>query len=189
MTGEAVFPGKKFNDVLKKNKACKINLDLPVYQSLSLNARDLMRRMLEVDPKQRIDALSALNHKFFQQSSNIKQISTFESVKGVDTDQLETDDNKENKSSQENSKSTKPSVYGLNVSHNRFQNDEEDGQHGSFITRDIIFMQKEKLHPGEVYFTQNENENISAIGHHDFSKQTEPIGKVLREGTVRADQR
>ncbi len=36
LTGEAVFPGKKFNDVLKKNKACEIDFSKKEYDNLSI---------------------------------------------------------------------------------------------------------------------------------------------------------
>jgi len=42
LTGDAVFPGKKFNEVLKKNKDCKINLNGPSYEFLSPEAKDLL---------------------------------------------------------------------------------------------------------------------------------------------------
>ena len=56
LTGEAVFPGKKFNDVLKKNKICDINFDRKEYENLSFNAKDLLIKLLQKDPKKRITA-------------------------------------------------------------------------------------------------------------------------------------
>lgn len=35
LTGEAVFPGKKFNDVLKKNKLCEVDLNQKLYENLT----------------------------------------------------------------------------------------------------------------------------------------------------------
>ena len=54
LIGEAVFPGNKFNDVLKKNKECEINLEKKEYETLSLAAKDLLAQLLEKDPKKRI---------------------------------------------------------------------------------------------------------------------------------------
>lgn len=36
LTGEAVFPGKKFNEVLKKNKECEIDFEKKEYENLSV---------------------------------------------------------------------------------------------------------------------------------------------------------
>lgn len=46
MTGDPVFPGKKFNEVLKKNKTCEINLEGSKFEFVSLEAKDLLSKML-----------------------------------------------------------------------------------------------------------------------------------------------
>lgn len=65
LIGEALFPGKKFNDVLKKNKACKVNLDDALYELLDPLTKDLLSKLLEVDPKKRITADAAISHPYF----------------------------------------------------------------------------------------------------------------------------
>jgi hypothetical protein len=40
--GEAIFIGKKFNDVLKKNKACEINWNRKEYDNLSVHCKNLL---------------------------------------------------------------------------------------------------------------------------------------------------
>lgn len=60
-----MFPGKKFNEVLKKNKLCEIDLEKKEYENLSMEAKDLLRHMLEKDPSQRISAQEALQHAYF----------------------------------------------------------------------------------------------------------------------------
>jgi hypothetical protein len=42
LVGEAVFPGNKFNEVLKKNKLCEINLEKKEYENLSVHSKDLL---------------------------------------------------------------------------------------------------------------------------------------------------
>lgn len=59
LTGDSVFPGKKFNEVLKKNKECVISLEGPAYEFISKEAKDLMLKMLKKDPKERISAEEA----------------------------------------------------------------------------------------------------------------------------------
>lgn len=46
LTGDSVFPGKKFNDVLKKNKDCNINLSHNKYDNLDNEIKDLLSLML-----------------------------------------------------------------------------------------------------------------------------------------------
>ena len=36
LTGDVVFPGKKFNDVLSKNKLCEIDFAKKEYENLSI---------------------------------------------------------------------------------------------------------------------------------------------------------
>ena len=56
LTGEAVFPGKKFNDVLKKNKECAIDFSRSIYENLSKECKNLLQMLLEKDPLKRINS-------------------------------------------------------------------------------------------------------------------------------------
>ncbi|EGR29214.1 protein kinase domain protein [Ichthyophthirius multifiliis] len=64
---QSVFVGTKFNEVLNLNKECKIDFTQKMYTELPENALDLLKKMLEKDPKRRITAQEALNHQYFQQ--------------------------------------------------------------------------------------------------------------------------
>ncbi|CAD8080003.1 unnamed protein product [Paramecium primaurelia] len=68
LTGKSIFGGKTFDDVLRANKKCFIDLDLPpdhIYLTdLSLN---LLSQLLNKNAKQRINARQALRHPFFDQ--------------------------------------------------------------------------------------------------------------------------
>ncbi|EGR28281.1 protein kinase domain protein [Ichthyophthirius multifiliis] len=75
ITGEAVFPGKDFNNVLKKNKDCEINWNKKEYENLSKNCKDIMMCMLEKDPNQRISCFDALRHPFFNNKNKLKRFS------------------------------------------------------------------------------------------------------------------
>ena len=69
LTGEGVFPGKQFNEVLKLNKACVIDWNHYKYDFLQQEefhlAGDLLKKMLEKNPALRITAKKALNHEYF----------------------------------------------------------------------------------------------------------------------------
>ncbi|KAL4442863.1 hypothetical protein ABPG74_010752 [Tetrahymena malaccensis] len=61
----SVFYGKKFNEVLLKNKECKIDFNSKLYENTSERTMNFMKGLLEKDPVQRLSAQQALNHEFF----------------------------------------------------------------------------------------------------------------------------
>ncbi|EAS02000.2 Serine/Threonine kinase domain protein (macronuclear) [Tetrahymena thermophila SB210] len=61
----SVFYGKKFNDVLLKNKECKIDFNSKLYENTSERTMNFMKGLLEKDPIKRLSAQQALNHEFF----------------------------------------------------------------------------------------------------------------------------
>lgn len=65
--GVSIFPGKKYQDILTQNRACDFNFTSQMYQNYLSNgdlcehqAYELMKRMLERNPKNRISAEKAL---------------------------------------------------------------------------------------------------------------------------------
>ena len=73
VTGEAVFPGKKFNEVLKKNRACEIDFNHTMYQPpMDPLAKDLLIKLLAKEPENRFNATQALNHPYFAQFNKDK---------------------------------------------------------------------------------------------------------------------
>ena len=42
LVGETVFPGKKFNEVLKKNREAEIDFSKNIYENLSIHAKSLL---------------------------------------------------------------------------------------------------------------------------------------------------
>ena len=65
---------------MAQNRACKFNFEASEYQSLPESCTffydlglDLLRRLLEKDPKKRISATEALNHDFFSKDEMFKE--------------------------------------------------------------------------------------------------------------------
>lgn len=51
-----LFEGKKIEDIYENNKKFKFNLNSSLYKAVDSEALDLLRRMLKIDPKERIKA-------------------------------------------------------------------------------------------------------------------------------------
>ncbi|EGR33427.1 protein kinase domain protein [Ichthyophthirius multifiliis] len=68
LVGETVFPGNKFNDVLKKNKEANIDFTRKIYENISLPAKNLLKQILQKEPMQRITPQQALENIYFKQN-------------------------------------------------------------------------------------------------------------------------
>ena len=152
LTGEALFPGKKFNDVLRKNKACKFNIDSETYDNVDPLARNLLKKLLEVDPNKRITASQALLDPYFSQkiSQTFKKAPSFEDT----TSSQETQDvlvPRDKQVSMYIPKQKVPYAH-KNHSNNKIQQDgpdEDNYTNGSFITKDVLFVgAKKETHNG-----------------------------------------
>lgn len=133
MTGEAVFPGKKFNEVLKKNKICEIDLEKKEYDNLSMSAKDLLRRMLEKEPLKRISAVEALQHPYFT-STKLKKAPSTDDLYSLDSREV---DDLPNIREKQSSMFTKPlRIPYLTKDTNSGSTDDNLN---SFVTRDPIF--------------------------------------------------
>lgn len=62
---KSLFEGKDVKEVIKKNSDCEIDFEAKYLQTVSQEARDLLFKMLEKDPKERITAEEALKHHYF----------------------------------------------------------------------------------------------------------------------------
>jgi serine/threonine protein kinase len=65
LTGCSPFYGKSYNEILMKNKKCKISFDFTEFKAKpSPPATDLLKKMLEKDHTERISAADALTHEW-----------------------------------------------------------------------------------------------------------------------------
>ncbi|EAS06002.1 Serine/Threonine kinase domain protein (macronuclear) [Tetrahymena thermophila SB210] len=64
LVGKQPFQGKDYKQILRANKACEIRYDTPEFDSISAQAKDLLKKMLEPKPTNRISASECLNHPF-----------------------------------------------------------------------------------------------------------------------------
>ena len=65
LTGKSPFEGKSFQEILNKNKQCKIDFTHKSLKKVSGSAFDLLKKMLETDPTKRPSALDCLSSDFF----------------------------------------------------------------------------------------------------------------------------
>ena len=74
LSGRPPFNGDSDEDILKKIMRNNIDLEKYPWSVISLEAKDLLKKLLEFDPKKRITAEEALNHEWFE----CKQVKTQE---------------------------------------------------------------------------------------------------------------
>ncbi|CAK72784.1 unnamed protein product (macronuclear) [Paramecium tetraurelia] len=71
LTGHSLFMGSNFDEVLNSNKTCYVDLDLPmdgIY--ITEQSLDILKKMLNKNPKIRVSAAQALSHQFFDSNSD-----------------------------------------------------------------------------------------------------------------------
>ncbi|KRW98666.1 Protein kinase-like domain [Pseudocohnilembus persalinus] len=68
LIGEGLFPGREYQEVLQKNGRCELNLESKSYEFVSKEAKDLLTKMLQKDPQNRISAKDALKHEYFKKN-------------------------------------------------------------------------------------------------------------------------
>lgn len=65
MSGYLPFQGDNRNDVFYKIQNAKYHFNHPEFKDCSEEVKDLIRKMLVIDPKKRLSAGEALKHKWF----------------------------------------------------------------------------------------------------------------------------
>jgi calcium-dependent protein kinase len=76
LTRKQLFEGTSFQEVLHKNKHLMIKVNETVVKKTDLNALDLLKKMIEVNPADRISADEALSHPFFTAMEEEKATAT-----------------------------------------------------------------------------------------------------------------
>jgi serine/threonine protein kinase len=65
LTRRALFTGKDTNEIVMKNKACRIEPTSSVWCKIKSKARNLLLNLLKEDPNERFTAAQALDHSWF----------------------------------------------------------------------------------------------------------------------------
>jgi len=65
LTAKFVFNAKDYNQILRKNKECKVQFPKKLWDNLSFEAQDLCSKMLQKMPDNRLSAVECLEHKWF----------------------------------------------------------------------------------------------------------------------------
>ena len=65
LSGRPPFAGEEDDEVIESVKNGKIDYSSPPFNKLTKNCLDLLKKLLNKDPEQRISAQEALNHKWF----------------------------------------------------------------------------------------------------------------------------
>ena len=78
LTGAPPFNGKEEDDILRAVSSGQYDTTSPTFTNLSNNAKDLIIRLLQYNPSQRITAAGALSHPWFKTSefANIYRVNT-----------------------------------------------------------------------------------------------------------------
>lgn len=65
LTGKIPYDGKDFESVLENNKKAKINFKIKELKKVNEIAFDLLKKMLELEPENRLTAVECLKHEYF----------------------------------------------------------------------------------------------------------------------------
>ena len=70
LCGRPPFEGDDEAEIFAKIKKGKFSFDRPEFNNVSSNCKNLIKRLLETNPKKRIKASEALHHEFFKEDYN-----------------------------------------------------------------------------------------------------------------------
>ena len=67
--GKSIFKGKTYNEVLNENRSCSFDLNATEYEKIDEFTMDLLKKMLKINPEERITAEQAINHPYFKEQT------------------------------------------------------------------------------------------------------------------------
>lgn len=73
--GHSIFPGKKYSEILAQNRSCDFDFSDDKYKKIPRDTLDLLMRMLEKDPRKRMNADDALQHPYFNNMMELDESS------------------------------------------------------------------------------------------------------------------
>ncbi|CAD8133030.1 unnamed protein product [Paramecium pentaurelia] len=73
LTGKPGFPGRSYNTIVQQNKEAKVNFKSSVFDVVPPQALELLKQMLEPNPKKRITARDAMKFEYIQLCEGIQQ--------------------------------------------------------------------------------------------------------------------
>ena len=65
LSGRTAFRGYNLNEILLKNRKGVVDYPAKYWDKISTKAKDLVAKLLSINPKERISASEALNHPWF----------------------------------------------------------------------------------------------------------------------------
>ena len=81
LTSKFVFNAKDYNEILRRNKQCKVYFPKKIWENLSYEAQQLCSLMLQKKPENRVSAAQALEHPWFKMNEerdiNVPRLNMF----------------------------------------------------------------------------------------------------------------
>lgn len=88
ITGTSPFYDRYIENMLKRNKECKIQYSPTQWKGVSSEAYELIHKLLEVDPKKRPSAKDALQHSWFKTEKHAELLSVIDKIKKYNNEKI-----------------------------------------------------------------------------------------------------
>lgn len=88
--GYPPFNGKTHSEIVEKIKMAKLGVDLKIeaFNKIPESAKDLLQKLLVYDYEKRISAQNALNHAYFKENLDSKEINFTNRAKNLESFQV-----------------------------------------------------------------------------------------------------